>query len=524
MKLIERIWINNLEDIRKCRQLALDLAQFRNLMLILIRTYKEKYGKWITSESVWYSLIANKTKKDFNNIKDEVLTNILNDKELKEIFEELKQQKEKIQNTTVVQTCLRQIRKDFTSYFNAIKEYKKDPSKFTGKPKPPKPKKLRNVTKFEVEFNKNTFKVMDNKVRLTLRKRSEYITLKLPFPMKVTSVRMVLYHGKIYFDIVYEEENISLKPLGVHKAAIDLGVNNFVTIVSSNSKVDSIVISGGMIKAFNQWFNKKLALYRSNLDIVKNEIKDLESKELEVPEQLKNQEKLWKYAINKLCVHRKKWIDNFIHQVSQAIARYLYVTGHDTVYVGSNILEAKQNCNLGKVNNQNFYFIPFREFIEKLKYKCAMYGIKVVEVDESYTSKLCPLCENHEGVRLKRGLFLCDKLVPKRKKKYKKGIIFNADCVGAFNILKRYSKVELSIKTIFKKLCNPTKFRNIYRFVRYVLQVTLELLRKGGVEGSQYWIKPTNRKLKVKWLTRRIFRMFQMVLNDNKILQVIGGG
>jgi len=145
-----------------------------------------------------------------------------------------------------------------------------------------------------------------------------------------------------------------------------------------------------------------------------------------------------------------------------------------------------------------------------------MYGIEVIEVDESNTSKISSITST-EVKRIHRGLVL-DKKINK---------VFNADCNAAMNILKRYSKVELDMKIMFRKLCNPIKFRNIYRFVRYVLNlvfVALESLRR-GIEGTRHiWVKPANRKLKIKWLTRELFRMFQVLSNDNKRLHCYATG
>ena len=53
-------------------------------------------------------------------------------------------------------------------------------------------------------------------------------------------------------------------------------------------------------------------------------------------------------------------------------------------------------------------------------------GIKVVKVDEAYTSKNCSLCgEAHEGGHVKRGLFKCPRMWK----------VINADLNGAINIL-----------------------------------------------------------------------------------------
>ena len=59
------------------------------------------------------------------------------------------------------------------------------------------------------------------------------------------------------------------------------------------------------------------------------------------------------------------------------------------------------------------------------------YGISVEVVGEAFTSKTCPICgKPHEGARFVRGLFKCPAT----------GLIFNADLVGAFNILRRVVK------------------------------------------------------------------------------------
>lgn len=42
---------------------------------------------------------------------------------------------------------------------------------------------------------------------------------------------------------------------------------------------------------------------------------------------------------------------------------------------------------LGKRNNQNFTNIPHNKLREKIKYKCELRGIKVLEIEESYTKE-----------------------------------------------------------------------------------------------------------------------------------------
>jgi len=114
----------------------------------------------------------------------------------------------------------------------------------------------------------------------------------------------------------------------------------------------------------------------------------------------------------------------------------------DTLVIGKNSFW-KQNINLGKVNNQNFAYIPFDSLIFMLEYKCKANGINFKVVKESYTSKSSfldkdkiPVYDKNNkteykfsGTRIKRGLY-----------KTKNGILINADVNGSLNILRKYDK------------------------------------------------------------------------------------
>ena len=91
----------------------------------------------------------------------------------------------------------------------------------------------------------------------------------------------------------------------------------------------------------------------------------------------------------------------------------------------------KQNVNLGK-NNQKFTAIPHATFINQLIYKCQLSGIKVITVNEAYTSKcsffdLEPIKKqtNYLGKRVKRGLFRASN-----------GRVYNCDSNGSLNCIR----------------------------------------------------------------------------------------
>ncbi|NEQ77174.1 MAG: IS200/IS605 family element transposase accessory protein TnpB [Okeania sp. SIO2C9] len=85
---------------------------------------------------------------------------------------------------------------------------------------------------------------------------------------------------------------------------------------------------------------------------------------------------------------------------------------------------------MGKKNNQNFTQIPHYKLIQQITYKCQLVGIKVIETEESYTSKTSAIDlekpikhENYVGKRVKRGLFRSGT-----------GKVINADINGSLQI------------------------------------------------------------------------------------------
>ncbi|MHA1710055.1 MAG: RNA-guided endonuclease InsQ/TnpB family protein [Candidatus Baldrarchaeia archaeon] len=482
LKLAERIWISDRRKVERLKKLVYDLAHFRNLTLIFIREYHRKTGKWITSASVLYSLFADRMNRKSGEEKrrkvEEIKKNL--DEGLKEWYLKILEQKRKIDNNWLVQQVLRQIESDFKSYFSSIKEYRKNPKKFCGEPKPPKPKKLQNLPRFTVEFNANVMRQNGRKLYLRLRvKGNRCFCIKLSRSFKVTSARLCYFLGSVYVDVIREEEFPDVKPLGNHIAAVDLNLDNFVVLVSTKPAVPSIIISGGAIKAFNQWFNKVKSKLQSEADRIRNEIEKFD----EPPEELVKKERELRAKIRILCVHRKKWFDTHFHRLTKYLALFLYRTGHKTLIIGNGALNAKRGCNLGHKIAEKFVQIPYRSFIEKLRYKCQLLGIEVKEVSEENTSKINCLCDSPDarkmlsGQRIRRGLYLA---FLKGKK-----VVLNADCNAAFNILRRGASLPnltsiLDPKVLMWKLCNPVKFK-FFRFIE-LLQRNPRIPR--GIGGS----------------------------------------
>ena len=115
-----------------------------------------------------------------------------------------------------------------------------------------------------------------------------------------------------------------------------------------------------------------------------------------------------------------------------------------TCVIAGDIRNIRKENNLGHKTNQKFHSLPYNRIYMMLGYKLKMYGICFVRQEESYTSQCSPLSLEvakryaEPSNRKQRGL-------------YRDGSgAYNADAVGAYNILRKYlsvtgEKKELSV-------------------------------------------------------------------------------
>ena len=140
MPLVNRVLsirIAGKERKQKVRKLLLDLAHFRNLLILLIRRYRELYGYFPLNNSLLYGLLAKEYKGKYQKEFNELLENIKADKKLSELLNALKKQKEKVNNARYANNVISAVVKDFQNYLKALKKYKENPERFRAKPKPP---------------------------------------------------------------------------------------------------------------------------------------------------------------------------------------------------------------------------------------------------------------------------------------------------------------------------------------------------------------------------------------------------
>ena len=325
------------------------------------------------------------------------------------------------------QHCLKVLENNWKSYFNAIKDYKKNPKKYLGCPRQPKYKNL-NDRKNEIIFTNLAIRFRDGLLMLSLSKamQKKFGVKSLNFEV-VDKLQSLIPFDKLqqikikwdninkswYLILIYEKENAKLDYSFNNIMSIDLGLNNLVTITFLNDS-DSYIFNGKPVKAVNNFVNRKI----SYLQMV-----EMKSKKTSKIKDTKKIKKLRKY--------RENYINNYFHKVSREIINIAIKHRVKTIVIGD-ISLIKQEMNY----NKSFVQIPLQRLVGLLKYKAELVGMELKLQKESYTSgcsslDLEPINKSHykKNRRIKRGLF-----------KSNKGLLINADVNGSLNILRLYVK------------------------------------------------------------------------------------
>jgi len=343
------------------------------------------------------------------------------------------------------QQLLKQLAQDWKSFFNSIKDYKKSPKKYKGQPRPPKFKYLdRNPS--EIIFTNLAVRVRKNNLLLSLSKeiksKFQVDSLKFKLPSVVQSlinldnlqqvrIKKENLSGDWYLIITYkvdEKENASGDNVmaiasprwgdagstlrNLKEEAVDLGLDNLATItLKDNPK--SYIIDGKVIKSENRYYNRKITRLQ------KIRMKQVGSKYFKDTKQIKG-----------LRLKRRNFVFDYLHKASKKIVELALKNNVSTIVIGD-IAEIKQNNK----HNKHFVSIPIQRLKDLIEYKAKLEGIKVVFVNEAYTSGCSAIDEESlsktdydKSRRIKRGLFKTGNKV------------INADVNGSLNIMRKHLK------------------------------------------------------------------------------------
>lgn len=283
---------------------------------------------------------------------------------------------------------------------------------------------------------KNTICKIDNKNYIPLKLDNEQLlkelnyhiptlsNLLIPIPVDISTKQIVFFkinplYRNYWFNILIVFKSSSVvEPIVNHirseTLAIDLGINNLVTAVSTN--LNSFIIDGRFIKSINHLYNKKLAEFSK---------KRIDQKQIS---------KKMFFLTNA----RNKRVNDYLHKSSRYIINFAIKNNISKIVVGYNerfkhLLLTSKSISHDTIFNQNFSFTPLSKLKSQIKYLCLYSHITFIEIDESYTSK-CSFYDNekicfhaeYKGKRIYRGLF-----------KTNTNQLVNADVNAALNILKK---------------------------------------------------------------------------------------
>lgn len=316
------------------------------------------------------------------------------------------------------QQMVKQSVTDFKNWLASLREYKKHPEKYLGKPKMPRYKKSDLTT--VIITNQDAVLYRDDigmSLKLPLQKQGLYFSNLSSDPV-LKEVKIKLYYGRFLLCLTLEEPDVAFDPSGSHVCAIDLGTDNFAAIVCDDHS--SAIYKGGAVLSKIQWFHKQRAKYVSIIT--------------------KGHEK--KHAVSKrlrdLSFHYANFVKDQCHKISRSIIDFCMEHQCGTLILGVNLLW-KQRSNMNKINNQNFVSMPITLLRTMITYKALNAGIRIIEQEESYTSKADLIANDRiptygvddkdasfSGKRIKRGLYRCSN-----------GMILNADCHAAANIMRK---------------------------------------------------------------------------------------
>ena len=350
----------------------------------------------------------------------------------------------KMLNSNMAQQILKEVDGSFKSFFGLLKLAKKGKYAFKDCKLPhylPKDEFVTLVIGF-VRLNENRLILPYSQM---YKKTHKPVEIKIPpilADKRIKEIRIIPKSGARFFEIqyTYEAECIQRNLNKNNALALDLGVNNLVTAVSSEGR--SFIIDGRKLKSVNQWFNKENARLQG--------IKDRQGNKRRTT----NRQKI-------LADKRNRQVNDYMSKTAKKIINYCIAHNIGTLVVGYNET-FQRNTDIGRQNNQNFVNIPYSKLRSKLEYLCELNGIAFVKQEESYTSKASfwdkdvipvynadnPQKYHFSGKRVQRGLY-----------KTSDGMLLNADVNGELNILRKSSVVDLTVLYGRGEVDTPVRIR-----------------------------------------------------------------
>ena len=225
--------------------------------------------------------------------------------------------------------------------------------------------------------------------------------------------------GSCKIIVVYEVPDQEELPQNGHELSIDLGLHNLMTCYDSEN--GKTFILGRKYLELERYFHKEIARVQAQW------YGQQSGKGVKYLATSKHIRKLYK--------RKHDSVTDYLHKITRYLAEYCREQGITCVVAGD-IRNIRREKDLGHRTNQKLHSLPYNRIYIMLEYKLKLYGIQLIKREENYTSQCSPLAPEvskryaEASNRKERGMYITD------------GVRYNADAVGAFNILRKYLSVS----------------------------------------------------------------------------------
>ena len=228
----------------------------------------------------------------------------------------------------------------FKAWLSALKEYRREPGKFTSRPRMPKYLKNERHTFYisnqdavlypvyrEIDdggtegsdpedMEGTCSRIYDGaELKLPLMKERLYLS-HIPAGCELKEVQVKPYYGKIMLVLVLETEVLSVSASRPNIAGLDLGTDNIAAIVSTDHA--SRIYKGGAVLSENRSFHKRKA---EAVGIITKGTKHKHADSVH---------------LKRLSLHHDGFMRDKMHKVSTDIVRWCVEHGVGTLVIGTN--------------------------------------------------------------------------------------------------------------------------------------------------------------------------------------------
>ena len=212
--------------------------------------------------------------------------------------------------SAVSQATLRRLDKNFKSFFRGFQDYQQNPSKYKGKPKPPKFKQelydnlIYNSCAFQI---KNAVVVLEKDLEIDLPKQLVDKIIK--------QIEIIPKPRAFHAVFVYEENPNHFKQVQPNNKvmSIDLGLNNLATCVT-NGVIKPFIIDGRKLKSVNAYYNKRKAKMQAKFE--------------------KQRGKKWSKKLQSVTNWRNALVNDYMHRASHVVVKTCVDNDISKVIVG----------------------------------------------------------------------------------------------------------------------------------------------------------------------------------------------